>query len=325
MKISAWRERTISKDLYRTSRQLMPEVSFVSECPLKWFRFDSWKTEYALLLLAGVEPEEANVTWRDPVAHHSGCVRHRVKIIDAHLIGFKYYLESEFPSMDVYGRKSWREKAIEAYDKLDDHQKKNVKLFMDDHDFYDHLGRDLNISEIEYEFLEINKGKRAFDWAEACVNSLYDFWVSRKDAELEFNPERRYPRKYFIDWVKESNLQDFLPWWDDAIERGLISDSYRETDHPKPVAPTLKVSGYLDVNHDHFSLKLKAAVDAWEAVSSLPTLTGTPKMAIKKWLCDNARNYGLYHDDGSLNSTGIEEIAKIANWKPKGGVPKTQE
>ncbi len=36
-----------------------------------------------------------------------------------------------------------------------------------------------------------------------------------------------------------------------------------------------------------------------------------------------ASEYGLTKEDGSPNEQGIDEVAKVANWKPGGGVAKT--
>jgi hypothetical protein len=49
----------------------------------------------------------------------------------------------------------------------------------------------------------------------------------------------------------------------------------------------------------------------------------SPKRALEDWLEENAKTYGLLNKDGTPNKTGIAEIAKVANWQPTGGVPKT--
>lgn len=71
--------------------------------------------------------------------------------------------------------------------------------------------------------------------------------------------------------------------------------------------------------------KLAAAVKAWEAVSTDPSrLRGkSPKQALEQWLLENAKNLGLTNRDGQPNRTGIEEICKVANWKPEGGATPT--
>jgi hypothetical protein len=82
---------------------------------------------------------------------------------------------------------------------------------------------------------------------------------------------------------------------------------------------------YLSDTSPHYAPKLAAAVNAWLHVSkNLALLNGkTPKQAIEKWLREHALNYGLTKEDGSPNEQGIEDIAKVANWKPTGGAAKT--
>ncbi|WAC28057.1 hypothetical protein [Ancylobacter sp. SL191] len=74
-----------------------------------------------------------------------------------------------------------------------------------------------------------------------------------------------------------------------------------------------------------YAQKLDAAVAAWQAVTSEPhRLRGrSPKQALEGWLTENAKEYGLLNRDGTPNRTGIEEIAKVANWNQKGGAPST--
>ncbi len=71
--------------------------------------------------------------------------------------------------------------------------------------------------------------------------------------------------------------------------------------------------------------KLGAAIKAWSAVTADPTaLRGkTPKQALRKWLNEHAAELDLLNNDGKPNSTGIEEICKVANWKPEGGATPT--
>ena len=79
---------------------------------------------------------------------------------------------------------------------------------------------------------------------------------------------------------------------------------------------------YLNPNHLRYAPKLAAAVRAWEAVTD-PGSRRTPKQAVDKWLREHGAAYGLTDDEGKAKETAIEEISKIANWNPNGGVPKT--
>lgn len=78
---------------------------------------------------------------------------------------------------------------------------------------------------------------------------------------------------------------------------------------------------YLDPANPRYAPKLAAAVRAWLAVTD--PVGKHPKQALAKWLRENAAEFGLTDDDGKPNETGIEEAAKVANWQPGGGAPKT--
>ncbi|MCK5519455.1 MAG: hypothetical protein KAI61_08570 [Alphaproteobacteria bacterium] len=82
---------------------------------------------------------------------------------------------------------------------------------------------------------------------------------------------------------------------------------------------------FLDPAHQYYAPKLAATVNAWTAVSSDNNLLNgkTPKQAMEKWLREHASQFSLTKDDGNPNETGIEEICKIANWRPEGGAAKT--
>ena len=78
---------------------------------------------------------------------------------------------------------------------------------------------------------------------------------------------------------------------------------------------------YLDPTHERYSQKLAATVAAWMAVTE--TQGQHPKGALQKWLREHAAQYGLTNADGTLNEQGIEDCAKVANWRTTGGAPKT--
>jgi hypothetical protein len=81
----------------------------------------------------------------------------------------------------------------------------------------------------------------------------------------------------------------------------------------------------LHAGNAYHSKKLDAANKAWAAVTSDPSrLVGkSPKQALEKWLTENAEELGLLNKDGKPNRTGIEEICKVANWRPEGGAART--
>jgi len=81
----------------------------------------------------------------------------------------------------------------------------------------------------------------------------------------------------------------------------------------------VKADGHL------FPRKLDAAIKAWTAVTGDPErLRGkSPKQALEAWLTEHAAELGLLNKDGAPNRSGIEEICKVANWKPEGGATPT--
>lgn len=78
---------------------------------------------------------------------------------------------------------------------------------------------------------------------------------------------------------------------------------------------------YLDPINPRYAPKLAAAVRAWQAVTEPGGKH--PKQALMKWLREHAAEFWLTDEEGKPNETGIEEAAKVANWQPGGGAPKT--
>ena len=78
---------------------------------------------------------------------------------------------------------------------------------------------------------------------------------------------------------------------------------------------------YLDPSNPRYAPKMAAAVRAWQEVTD-PS-GKHPKQALAKWLRENAAKFGMTDEEGKPNETGIEEAAKVANWQPGGGAPKT--
>ncbi|MBL4618633.1 MAG: hypothetical protein JKX88_00870 [Marinicaulis sp.] len=80
---------------------------------------------------------------------------------------------------------------------------------------------------------------------------------------------------------------------------------------------------YLDKTHDRYAPKLAAAVQAWIALEDSSLIKKSPKQALIRWLREHSKELELCHSDGKPNESGIEEIAKVANWLRRGGAPKT--
>src|SRR5215467_6141351 len=83
---------------------------------------------------------------------------------------------------------------------------------------------------------------------------------------------------------------------------------------------------YLLSDHQSYSPKLAAAIQAWTVISADPELRRgrSVKQALVMWLRHHANEFDLTKEDGNPNEQGIEDVAKIANWDTKGGAPRTR-
>lgn len=88
-------------------------------------------------------------------------------------------------------------------------------------------------------------------------------------------------------------------------------------------APDMEIAS--QAGAPYFPPKLDAAIKAWTAVTRDPErLRGkSPKQALEGWLIEHAAELGLLNRKGDPNRSGIEEICKVANWKPEGGATPT--
>lgn len=120
-----------------------------------------------------------------------------------------------------------------------------------------------------------------------------------------------------IDVEKSSIEVDSLRDW--LRIRGFTSGFFFPTASATP--------SFLDSNNPHYSPKLAAAVRAWEAITTDPTYLDNGKHVkqnLESWLTAHAAAYDLVKPDGDINNDAIKnQIAKVANWKEKGGAPKT--
>ena len=119
-----------------------------------------------------------------------------------------------------------------------------------------------------------------------------------------------------IDWRESTiDIETFTMW----LRGRNFTDGF--------FIPTVveEVSSIFNPMGAHYAPKLAAAVRAWTEVTGDPALLSgkSPKKALEIWLRKHANEYGLTGKDGNPNNLGIEEICKVANWKPGGGVSPT--
>ncbi len=111
----------------------------------------------------------------------------------------------------------------------------------------------------------------------------------------------------FSSRVEVESLKDWLA--SRGFRRGFF--------FPTPI----EAPGYLDPKNPRYAPKLAAAVRAWQAVTD--PAGKHPKQALTKWLREHAVEFSLTDDEGIPSESGIEDAAKVANWQPGGGAPKT--
>lgn len=90
---------------------------------------------------------------------------------------------------------------------------------------------------------------------------------------------------------------------------------------------------YLDPKNPRYAPKLAAAVRVWQAMADENLRRGkNPFSAMEQYLETRYKEFGLFHEKdnpkngtvaGDINKTAISEVAKVANWQPGGGAPKT--
>jgi hypothetical protein len=141
-------------------------------------------------------------------------------------------------------------------------------------------------------------------------------------GKIEFNQEDGqddYGNRY-TDWYASLiDVQSYARW---LKERGhedkFFNCSFFRRDESD-------LDNLLSPSSDFYAPKLAAAVRALEAVTADPAaLAGkSPKRALETWLRKHASEFGLTNKDGKPNEQGIEEVCKVANWKPQGGASRT--
>lgn len=179
-------------------------------------------------------------------------------------------------------------------------------------------GEDPSVTGAYVENWEVEKRPKGYEAAKAAIsNALRRNHIEGTLVpifEYDINGSQCGEIENSIDiresMVLVSSLRDWL------VSRGFTTGFFFQGE---VAAPT-----YLDSSHSRYAPKLAAAVRAWEAMGDTTQLSGkSPKQALMKWLRENAPAFQLTDSEGRPNEQGIEDIAKVANWQPLGGAPKT--
>jgi hypothetical protein len=137
-----------------------------------------------------------------------------------------------------------------------------------------------------------------------------DLWES-VDADPHYPKHRGVIYRVSPDWDLTTVERDDVIAW-------LLSRDFR----PSFFFPDTTVTpDFLDRNHPRYAPKLAAAVSVWREVDE--TRGKSPRRVLEERLRQRAAEFGLVDNDGNPVQQAIEECAKVANWRPSGGAPKT--
>lgn len=125
--------------------------------------------------------------------------------------------------------------------------------------------------------------------------------------------------------IKQNQERDFLKHTQALYNAfQIIQDLQKENE--RLIRERSSDQPFLNDKHPCYSPKLAAALKAWQGVQDdehIKKGLKSPKQVLEKWLKSHAAEYGLIKKDGRINNEGIEQIAKVVNWKPEGGANKT--
>ncbi len=183
------------------------------------------------------------------------------------------------------------------------------------------IGRDPAGEQGNVEGWEANKRPEGYDAAKCALSSAL-LTGAIEGTVIPFYDDEYYgthndPIDGSIN-IKESRVRvTALRAW--LADRGFRSGFFFPTEAGAP--------DYLDRNHPSYAPKLAAAVRAWEAVTSESKYRNNGKHVkqnLESWLTAHAAEFDLVKSDGEINADAIKnQIAKVANWKDKGGAPRT--
>lgn len=170
------------------------------------------------------------------------------------------------------------------------------------------VGEDPSIIKCSVENLAPEKRPNGYDAAKVAIaGALLSGRIFGKIVQMEILGDQE-PLDLHRSCVEVAGLKGWL------AEKGIKSGFF----FPEPDS-----HDFLDPNNPRYARKLAAAVRAWRATGDELTSGRSPKQVLANWLRKNAAEFGLCDEDGKPNETGIEEIAKVANWQPSGGAPRT--
>lgn len=167
-------------------------------------------------------------------------------------------------------------------------------------------------------------------------NRIFDEFLKSVDPEIlndqiKHGKKQGFTKEEVIRSIKvaqavEDSYQFTVKDTIDCFKKNNVYASYynpRRLQEQEPTAAS-NVEYNLNLKNIPLSTKTKALIAVLKALDADPEYhkRESPAKRINAYLKKNYVELGLSKHDGSINNFGIEEIAKVANWKPDGGVPK---
>jgi hypothetical protein len=185
------------------------------------------------------------------------------------------------------------------------------------------LADELNVYQISllivgYDPSEFEEDRHS-DWPKEVKIEISPFLNAIKNAA-------RSKKFLFKEIEYQSYNESEINWNESLINIDSFCDWLRSRNFVVGFFLSAKENDRLsNISGEFYAPKLAGAVRAWNEVTGSPeALNGkTPKKALEIWLRKHANEYGLTNKDGNPNEPGIEEICKVANWKPGGGASPT--
>jgi hypothetical protein len=164
---------------------------------------------------------------------------------------------------------------------------------------------------------------RGYDATKAGISdalkhgAITGYWAPIYKCDSYGRPYEPIENSIDID-ESEVNVVSLKVWLE---TRGLRAAFFFPTVEAVSAHASLSIPDYLNTKNPRYVPKLAAAVRAWQAVTDPNGKSA--KEALKNWLRENAAEFKLLNRDGKPNESGIDEVAKTANWQQGGGAPKT--
>ncbi|WP_136799696.1 hypothetical protein [Desulfosediminicola ganghwensis] len=216
----------------RLSGQFGLASAWLSECiksearsedffpPSDWFNHDTWTVEQALLLLAGIDPNGAEISW------NFFETTEQLKIENADiLICAPEAKWGDYYGSDLSEAEAKAERCLEKFS--EDEQQQLAQLLENQSENTAFNGKFDSC-------LQYYDMRSWYYHAELRLDRLCNLWMSRKNSHE--NPgielDAKYEPHYYLSWIKSKEITKLVPWWDKAVKDGFIPNQMKSSPPP---------------------------------------------------------------------------------------------